>query len=431
MARIGCVLLALVLALPLMVCADELTYYTLTESSKAYSSSVKAVTVPVEENPVIDGISPTTGEVWSGTYAPAMTTIDLDPAAYPHWGLASADMVFEMPIHKDGSTRGLALYMSEIPDGSGPVRSARVGMASLREIWNCPLGYYGMREGKATSVKDWWRKYHPELKNGSVFKFPLLDGMAMRNAANFPRNNDGHRNPHNVRASVRGIIDSGTVNSKPRPYLFSEAGMTSGAVIKSIAIPYKEGGKAPFYPSYTFDDSSGLYYRFNNSEPHMDADTGRQLTYSNVILLRTSITWKGNAGAVIPLVGTGTADIFINGYYQRGTWVRAGNKKATDENSNDARLVFYDAAGNELVLKNGKTFVSIMDNTQAVIIANDATQGDSITNDGLKAAPTPKATKEPESTRTPRPTRTPKPDAGTTTDTTIEEPVTGDVSFGG
>lgn len=420
--------LALMLALPTGVSAQDVSYLTITAKEKDYSTTVTAIKVPVEDNPVIAGENPLTGEAWEGQYKPVMTTIDTHPEAYPLWGVGSADIMFEMPIQQDGSTRGLALYMSEIPEGSGPVRSARIAAASLREIFNAPLVFYGMRTVTSTSVKDWWKKYHKECWVNGKFDYPLIDLMQGRyNVGYYQRVKDGHQNPHNVLVDVATIRDMGTTNAEPVVFLFNDEGLTSGAEVNSITIPYKDN----YVPAYLYDEKQGVYYRFNNGEQTIDGLTNQPVTFSNVILLRTNITWKGTAGAVIPLIGQGVCDIFINGYYQRGTWVRASSKKANEEDSIDERIVFLDENGEELVLKRGSTFISIMDNEQEVDIA---AVGD-VQIEGAKAAPTPKATATPAPTRTPRPTRTPKPESGESTEQvkteTKDDGGDGDVSFGG
>lgn len=429
MTRVLAAALALMLAVPACVSAEDVAYLTLTGKSKDYSSTVTAIKVPAEDNPVIVGENPLTGEPWEGEYRPVMTTIDMHPEAYPHWGVGSADLMFEMPIQKDGSTRGLALYMSEIPEGSGPVRSARIAAASIREMFDAPLIYYGMREAKATSVKDWWRKYHKEFWQKGKFDYPLIDLIQGRyNDGYYERVKDGHQNPHNVQANVNAVRDMSMEEADPVVFLFTDEGMVTDTKVNTITIPYKETSKA-YVPSYLYDEEEGVYYRYNNGEQCVDALTYQPLTFANVILLRTSITWKGNPGAVIELVGQGTCEIFSNGYYQRGTWVRASSKKSNEEDSIDERFVFLDENGEEFKFMRGPTFISIMDNEQAVNIA----AAGNVKIEGAKAGEAPKATPTPAPTRTPRPTRTPKPDSDAAEQQveTKNDGGDGDVSFGG
>lgn len=117
---------------------------------KDYGSSKVTLSVP-NDRPAEDGINPITGEYWTGDYRPVLINIDAHPRALPHWGVASADLVYELPIQQDGSTRQVALFLSEYPEMAGPVRSARIPMASLAEMWEAPYYFFGY-QGGSTSV---------------------------------------------------------------------------------------------------------------------------------------------------------------------------------------------------------------------------------------------------------------------------------------
>ena len=103
-------------ALILSLCAAsfavaEESYYLELPSKGIESTRKISVNVP-QENPVVDGINPLTGEVWTGDYRPIGVNIDQHPEALPNWGVASADIIFEMPIQADGSTLCTGLWSS-------------------------------------------------------------------------------------------------------------------------------------------------------------------------------------------------------------------------------------------------------------------------------------------------------------------------------
>ena len=113
-----------------------------------YGSKKITINVP-GENAFPDGVNPITGEAFSGEYRIVLANIDTHPRALPHWGVASADLIYELPIQRDGSTRSLALFMSEFPESAGPIRSARVPMASLREMWGGTYCFYTESDRKS------------------------------------------------------------------------------------------------------------------------------------------------------------------------------------------------------------------------------------------------------------------------------------------
>lgn len=146
------------------VAVAEDSYY-LELPTKGVTSSRK-ITVDVPgENPAEDGVNPLTGESWYGNYYPILVNIDAHPEALPHWGVASADISYEMPVQADGSTRSAMLFMGTIPAYAGPVRSGRVPMGNLREMWGGAWVFYGWQNwanGNNTVVDvDDWGAVHP------------------------------------------------------------------------------------------------------------------------------------------------------------------------------------------------------------------------------------------------------------------------------
>ena len=150
------------------VAAAEDSYYLELPTKGITSSRKISVNVP-DENPVVDGINPLTGESWYGNYYPILVNIDAHPEALPHWGVASADISYEMPVQADGSTRSAMLFMGTIPSFAGPVRSARVPMGSLREIWDSAWVFYGWQNWAngnniVVDVDDWALSVHSDAR---------------------------------------------------------------------------------------------------------------------------------------------------------------------------------------------------------------------------------------------------------------------------
>lgn len=295
--------------------------------------------------------------------------------------MSSADWFIEFPTHRDGSIRGLALYLGEIPQGAGPVHSARVVAMSLREVFDSALVCWGVREERSASVRAWIKEYHKELRTGGRYVYPLVDLIDPKHLSNFDWKyeniakfvrEDGHRGPFHLQVDVRGGVQAmAQQEGKARPFLFSDTGTLGSAQAEQVVLPYREEavGSVSYVPEYVYDAKTGLYTRYMNGKATVEGlaeHAGRAAQFANVILLRTEITWENAAAAVIELVGQGACDIFIGGTHQRGVWVRAGAQKAMESNSLDARLIFLDEDGNELVLRRGSTALLIMDKEQDV-----------------------------------------------------------------
>ena len=423
-------------ALVLSLCAAsfavaEETYYLELPSKGIESTRRISVNIP-EENPVVDGINPLTGEVWYGIYRPIGVNIDQHPEALPNWGVASADIIFEMPIQADGSTRAFALFMGNIPSYAGPVRSGRVPMGSLREIFGGAWVFYGWQNTVVDSgrlvvdVDSWAMHMHSDARQGGRWVFPFIEGTERNYANLFHREKDGiHVAPYNVQVDMRAVENLFTEEPVKHPFKFSDAGLDRGIDVPAMTINYKTT-KPQYIVDYKYNDMTGMYDRYRNGEPYYDALSGMPTAYSNVIVMRTDVSWfnNNNSRPVIQTVGQGVAEIFQNGKYIRGTWVRSHSaKEADDFDSQSARLIFLDENGEEIELKVGKTFIQIVDNAQSVIV----TSGEMI--EGATAQATPKPTATPRPTRTPKPTRTPRADRDAVKSMEVEEE--GDISFGG
>ena len=384
---------------------------------ESYGSEKIKVPVP-DENTAQGGVNPITGENWQGDYRPVLVNIDSHPRALPHWGVASADLIYELPIQADGSTRQVALFMGEYPEIAGPVRSARIPMASLAEMWGAPYYFFGY-QGGTTSVKEWVQKYSANRK----FSYPYTELMNKKKGVWYNRTSDGnHVAPYNVTLIMDKVKEEYNVSPKMHAFLFDDTGLTRGELVNGVVIPYKTTSPA-YLTAYQYNEATGLYDRYRNGEPYTDMLTGEGTSFANVIVIRTNVSFmNGNPSRpVIRLNGQGVCEIFQNGHYIRGTWVR--NCSETKNLNN--RMVFLDENGNELPMKVGKTFIQIVDNEQPVIAVSDETIEGSIEpqvqrlmiGDGTNANSTKKS---PKATRTPRPTRTPEP-------TATPEPVNPDI----
>jgi len=366
-------LMGLLLLLPALCTADEYDFFltgldddgvVAQLGTPSSSGSENVPFVMPGENPVTAGVNPITGEAYSGSYRPVLVNIDTHPRALPHWGVSSADLMYEMPIQADGSTRSVALFMGEYPDGAGPVRSARIPMASLREMWGGLYCFYGYQEG-TTDVRKWVRNYAAEKE----FAYPYYLNGLNKMSKWFPGYKDGHVAPHNVRLDMAQVAADYSLNPKPHPYVFSQTGLDCGEKVHGVAITYKATNPS-YISAYSYNESTGLYDRYANGEPYIDADNGEHCAYANVIVLRTDIKWMNgnNSRPVIRLHGTGPCEIFQSGRYIRGTWAR----KCSETENLGERMVFFDKSGRELTMKTGKTFIQIVDNEQPVIVVSGA-----------------------------------------------------------
>lgn len=346
MKRIISLLMVFLMAFASVACAEnELT--TIGNTSKNSIQLKKSYA----DNPVIEGISSTTGLASSGeAYTPILTVLDNAEDAYPHWGVSQADIIFQVPNAGSGATKLLALFADHYPEGAGGARSARAPMVPVAMAWDAAFAYAG----------------GPELDNKNVDPAKLMKNFGMRSSGRafnllggYAHRVTGIAAPHNSSTHVLEIhnklLENG-VEFQQRPFLFTDDPRTEGDTAEYIEVIHKgddkDGRSNPAsYATYTYDAALGEYIRTNSSGDYVDRDNGELVTFANVIVLRVPFSW--NSGYVYlknHLVGSGVAEIFQNGKYVRGAWFR---------NSQEERIVFVGPDGEELPMQRGKSFIVI------------------------------------------------------------------------
>ncbi len=314
-------------------------------------------------NPEIAGQSPTTGLPWDGTYyMPMLVQIDNAAGGLGYrapWGASYADIMYETPLHRTGETRLSFLFSDYVPDSVGPVRSARVTHVELREEWDCGFVFYGGQPYEGTSIDDAFRA------TGATKKGVLFSGIVSSTKPwkKYYTKVKGLASPHDMDANVMAMRDLIPADFKApsRPYLFTDALPELGDFAGNISITMP---KKDYSSSFTYEPTSNVYLRYVNGEQYIDKTTQEQLSFSNVIIQRTEVSYYKNAAdrPVTVNIGSGNADIFIGGRYIPGYWMRTGMNQ---------RTVFFDQEGKELQLQRGKTFICITDYSTPVSYTAD------------------------------------------------------------
>ncbi|MGI6214341.1 MAG: DUF3048 domain-containing protein [Christensenellales bacterium] len=306
-------------------------------------------------NPVIEGISSTTGLPIDPNrpYCPIITTIDNNQYALPHWGVADADIMYEMPIQGSGWTRLLALFSDKYPEEAGPVRSARTMHLNLNEEWGGAFCHYGSQEKAGSSVKERSRELGLKQKG---LDFEGI-GTSSYEGKYFVRVNYRPA-PHNVSLYVNKLYLEEIAplghSYMPRPFLFTDEKPATGVDAASFTLNHKNNRNTE--ATYTYDAGKNSYVRSTTAKglyTDLKGD-GAPIEYANVIVQRTELTFNNSTMApLLPnVVGQGAADIFTGGKYIAGSWSR---------DSLQSRTIFYDENGEELLMQRGKSWICLTD----------------------------------------------------------------------
>ncbi|MGI9601660.1 MAG: DUF3048 domain-containing protein [Acidimicrobiales bacterium] len=288
------------------------------------------VTLPEPERP----IEPLTGrdlgdEALLDTAAFA-TKVDNDDLARPQNGLTRADIVFEMLI-ENNTSRFLAVFHSDIPDETGPTRSARSSDIDVLAALNTPVfANAGSNSGVTSELRA--------AEAAGVMAWVDVD--ATGGATSF---RDSERpGPHNLIAVPSAAAEAaGGEPGTPDPILAyrdpGDVGDAGGG--GGIELTIGTRNRAVFLWGGGLEG----WGRYQNDTPHLDHD-GVQVAPPNLVVLETEYGTSA-ADAASPqarTVGTGKAVIARNGEILEGTWTRGANTDPFQLTDADGELILLD-----------------------------------------------------------------------------------------
>ncbi len=247
-------------------------------------------------------------------------------SAIPQSGLSKADIVVESRVEFN-QTRYTVLYQSQDAPRVGSIRSARLIDLELPDIFDAVLCFSGAVEPVRQKL------YHTPDLEGQVLE-QVLNLKAFYRDTNL-------KPPDNLFADTQTLwsyIDKKGWNTPPKPpghWVFSPQPAEGGQPASAVDIPY------PTFPvRWAYDQTSGQWLRWLNGNPHIDKETGAQLTADNVLVIYaqhaiTLIVEHGkerrysggvciNCSVEIQLWGEGRLQLLRDGQVFEGKWRRDG-----------------------------------------------------------------------------------------------------------
>jgi hypothetical protein len=290
------------------------------------------------------------------TSRPAAIMFDNHPNAYPQTGLNRAVIVFEA-LAEFGITRYMGIFVDELSGDLptiGPVRSARPYFVEWAK---------GMRATYAHAGGS------PEGLLLAQTSIELLNMDALRrDAEDYFRRSSARFAPHNLYTSSADIRAFNTANETEPPDV-SENGYLFKADAPPAERPATQGLRYFFIyretsVGWTYDptDNSYLYFRGNN--PHIDAATGLQLRFKNVVVMEVPeapIPGDPKGRIEQQVIGNGTARIFRDGQMLEATWSKPAGF---------APLRLYAPDGNEIVFNVGSIWIAAIPSLENLVVSN-------------------------------------------------------------
>ncbi len=276
-------------------------------------------------------------------------------AAAPQSGISQASILYECLV-EGGITRFMGLFEDFDSEKIGSVRSARHYYVSLADEYDAIICHYG--QSKYTESK---------LTELGVDN---LSGLESIGSTVFYRD-ENIKSPHNAFASYDGIME-GTKKLKYRTtyrdnltshYEFYEEDTApdSDLTVNKVAIQFSKS----YAPEFVYDEETKLYGRNQFGEAHVDAATGKQLTFKNLIIQFVKESTMDNVGRQ----DMELSDAEGSGYYiSDGKAVKITWKK----NEKDKTMSYYTANGDKLTVNTGKTYIALFpdDKTKNITFYN-------------------------------------------------------------
>ncbi len=305
------------------------------------TSTTTSTTAPPPTCPLTGAAAP----MGSIPQRPAMAVkIDNYPAGRPQSGLDKADIIFEEPV-EGGITRFAAVFQCNDAALIGPVRSARnIDIGILGQLGNPLLAHVG--------------GINPVLANINASPIVNVDLGASDSLMIHPSGRVPPDADFTSTAIVYGTHPNMTTPPQPL-FTYEDNTPAGGSAVSTVNIDFSGTSNV----TWKFNPALHAFQRFyNGTQPDMLVN-GVQNTAANVVVQYVQISygpWAENEEGGLEVQAalypneSGTAVIYRSGYAFPATWHRTTLGSPTQ---------FVDAAGNQIPLQPGQTWVELVPST--------------------------------------------------------------------
>ena len=311
--------------------------------------------VSSEPEEVYDGpVNPLTGEPVEKDISmnrPYAVMLNNHAAAQPQHGVSQASILFEMPV-EGGITRMMAVFqdVSNV-DVIGSVRSSRHDFLDLVQ-W---LDAVYIHAGGSTYAYN-------AIYNRGIANVDGVNGIAEI----FYRDSDRRYSmgyEHSLMTTgaeiLRCVPTYGYRMEHEDGYsaglTFEEAPVLSGGQAAQSCTLHFSGSKTT---SFAYDAGSEAYLASQYGTAYVDGNTGKQVGFSNVIVIFTDMYVMDSVGRVeLSMNSSGSGLYFCNGQCASISWYKCDA---------DQPYVFTYENGDSVALKTGSTYIGVIPSDQWV-----------------------------------------------------------------
>jgi len=270
-------------------------------------------------------------------------------------GIEETDILYEALV-EGGITRLLGIGQNFTGDRIGSSRSARHYFVSIADEYDAIYIHFGETKYATAKFKE--------------LDVDDLDGASGSGDASFYRDDSIHA-PHNAFTSAKGILKG--IEKKGFETEYSEdyephfsfyqvdTDLLDGTPVNKVKLEYS----SYISPSFVYNTTDKLYYRYQFGAVHKDLVTGNQLAFKNIIVQFVK-EWNIDKNGYQTMDfedASGSGYYITNGQMVPITWKK---KEAT------SWMRYYNEVGEELTINPGKTFISVFPNNRIedVVIEN-------------------------------------------------------------
>lgn len=277
-----------------------------------------------------------------------------DAVARPLSGLSEADIVVEMPVITGSVTRLMGVFVCNLPDEVGSIRSARHDYISLVRGWDAIYVHWGGSHFALNELKS-GKRYTGE----DLGKVPDID--ALNSSGAFFRKSTVPA-PHNGFVSLPKAMDvaksrgySLESNLEGYKFLNNKAIESNKANAKNGKLYVGFGGV--FATSWEYNKDDNTYTRYWSNKKDSDAgNNNSEIKAKNIVVMRASSRQIEGQYNEVTIYGKGEGKIYHNGQEKNITWKKEGFK--------DTLRFYGEEDGQEILLVPGQTFIQVIEPSQ-------------------------------------------------------------------
>ena len=266
-----------------------------------------------------------------------------DLEAWPLSGLASADLVVEMPVVTNGITRYMAIYSCGEPSEIGSIRSARHDFIPLAMGFDAIYAHWGGSHYALDKLNN---------KIMDNINALYLDGSVFYRKPGLPKPHDGFTTIKRLKEYSERI--DYRMESEFEGYKFHDE-----------EDPIDKNGRLVIgYPSvykveYEYSSKTNSYSRSKGDKEDKDKLTSKQISAKNVVIMFAASRQIEGQYNDMDIEGEGDAIVYQNGWEIKGKWKK-------DKTNMRSKLYFYNEAGEEIKFVPGSIWIQVVQTNQKV-----------------------------------------------------------------